>query len=36
MEVQWENIKKCVLDNMSGLGEKEDRTARKPRNTQKL
>jgi len=36
MEVQCKNIKKCLLDNMNGLGEKADMKARKHRITQKL
>jgi hypothetical protein len=30
VEVQWNNIKKCVLDTMSGLVGKVERRARKP------
>jgi hypothetical protein len=30
LEVQWNNIKKCVLDSMSDLVGKDDRKARKP------
>jgi hypothetical protein len=31
VEVQWKNIKKCVLDIMSDVILKVDRKARKPR-----
>jgi hypothetical protein len=33
VEVQWNNIKKCVLDTMSDLVGKVDRKARNPRIT---
>jgi endonuclease/exonuclease/phosphatase family metal-dependent hydrolase len=36
MVVQWNNIKKCVLDTMSDLVGKVERRARKPRITQMI
>jgi hypothetical protein len=36
VEVQWNNIKKCVLDTMSGMGGKVERRARKPWITQEM
>jgi type I site-specific restriction endonuclease len=36
LEVQWNNIKKCVLDTMSDLIGKVDRKARKPIITQEM
>jgi hypothetical protein len=29
-EVQWNNVKKCVLDTISGLDGKVEKRARKP------
>jgi hypothetical protein len=36
VEVQWKNIKKCVLDTMSDLVGKVERRARKPWITQEM
>jgi hypothetical protein len=36
VEVQWNNIKKCVLDNISDLVGKVERRARKPWITQEM
>jgi hypothetical protein len=36
VEVQWNNIKKCVLNTMSDLVEKVERRARKPWITQEM
>jgi hypothetical protein len=36
VEVQWNNIKKCVLDAMSDLVGKVERKARKPWITQEM
>jgi hypothetical protein len=36
LEVQWNNIKKCVLDTMSNLVGKVERKARKPWITQEM
>jgi hypothetical protein len=36
VEVQWNNIKKCVLDTISGLVGKVERRARKPWITQEM
>jgi hypothetical protein len=36
VEVQWNNIKKCVLDTMSDLVGKVERRARKPWITQEM
>jgi hypothetical protein len=36
VEVQWNNIKKCVLDNMSDLVGKVEMKARKPWITQEM
>ena len=36
VEVQWNNIKKCVLDTMSDLIEKVDSKVRKPWITQEM
>jgi hypothetical protein len=36
VEVQWNNIKKCVLDTKSDLVGKVERRARKPWITQKM
>jgi len=36
IEVQWNNIKKCVLDTISDLVGKVERGARKPWITQKM
>jgi hypothetical protein len=36
VEVQWNNIKKCVLDTMSNLVGKVKRRARKPWITQEM
>jgi hypothetical protein len=36
VEVQWNNIKKCVLDTMSDLVGKVERGARKPWITQEM
>jgi hypothetical protein len=30
VEVQWKNVKKCVLDTLSDLGGKVEKRARKP------
>ena len=30
VEMQWNNIKKCVLDTVSDLGGKDEKRARKP------
>jgi hypothetical protein len=36
VEVQWNNIKKCVLDTMSDVVGKVERTARRPWITQEM
>jgi hypothetical protein len=36
VEVQWNNIKKCVLDTMNDLVGKVERRARKPWITQEM
>jgi hypothetical protein len=36
VEVQWNNLKKCVLDTMSDLVVKVERRARKPWITQEM
>ena len=36
VEVQWNNIKECVLDTISDLGEKVEKRARKPWVTQEM
>jgi len=36
VEVQWNNIKECVLDTISDLVAKVEKRARKPRITQKM
>jgi hypothetical protein len=36
VEVQWNNVKKCVLDTASDLIGKVDRTARKPWITKEI
>jgi hypothetical protein len=36
VEVQWNNIKKCVLDTMSDLAGKVERRASKPCITQEM
>jgi hypothetical protein len=36
VELQWNNIKKCVLDSVSDLVEKGKRKARKPWITQEI
>ena len=35
-EVQWKNIKECVLDTVSALGGKVEKRARKPWITQEM
>jgi hypothetical protein len=35
-EVQWNNIKECVLDNLGCLVGKVEKRARKPRITQEM
>jgi hypothetical protein len=36
VEVQWNNIKECVLDTISDLVRKVEKRARKPWTTQKI
>ena len=36
VEVQWNNIKECVLDTLSDLVRKVEKRARKPRITQEM